>query len=67
MLDIETFDNLRGGNVAYKALAHPLAALGLAQLTERLNAAGPGSMSKGFMCMTRWRSARSAAAMWRGR
>jgi hypothetical protein len=40
MLDIETFDNLRGGNVVYKALAHPLAAAGLAELTERLNAAG---------------------------
>jgi hypothetical protein len=40
MLDIETFDNLRGGNVVYKALAHPLAAIGLAKLTERLNAAG---------------------------
>ncbi len=32
MLDIETFDNLRGGNVAYKALAHPLAAERLAGL-----------------------------------
>ncbi len=32
MLDIETFDNLRGGNVAYKALAHPLAAEALAAL-----------------------------------
>ncbi len=41
MLDIETFDNLRGGNVVYKALAHPLAAIGLAQLVEKLNAAGP--------------------------
>jgi hypothetical protein len=41
MLDIETFDNLRGGNVVYKALAHPVAAIGLARLTERLNAAGP--------------------------
>jgi len=30
MLDIETFDNLRGGSVLYKALAHPLAAEGLA-------------------------------------
>jgi hypothetical protein len=26
MLELETFDNLRGGNVAYKALSHPLAA-----------------------------------------
>jgi hypothetical protein len=41
MLDIETFDNLRGGNVVYKALAHPLAAEGLARLAARLNAAGP--------------------------
>jgi hypothetical protein len=40
MLDIETFDNLRGGNVVYKALAHPLAAIGLARLTARVNAAG---------------------------
>ena len=35
MLDIETFDNLRGGNVVYKALAHPLAAERLAKLAER--------------------------------
>lgn len=35
MLDIETFDNLRGGNVAYKALAHPLAASGLAGLAAQ--------------------------------
>jgi hypothetical protein len=41
MLDIETFDNLKGGNVVYKALAHPLAAEGLARLVRRLNAAGP--------------------------
>jgi hypothetical protein len=40
MLDIETFDNLRGGNVVYKALAHPLAAEGLARLAETLNTAG---------------------------
>jgi hypothetical protein len=26
MLDIQTFDALKGGNVLYKALAHPLAA-----------------------------------------
>ena len=32
MLDIQTFDNLRGGNVAYKALAHPLAAAALDRL-----------------------------------
>jgi hypothetical protein len=35
MLDIETFDNARGGNVAYKALAHPLAARALAALAAR--------------------------------
>jgi hypothetical protein len=38
MLDIETFDNLRGGNVVYKALSHPLAARRLAALA---GAAGP--------------------------
>ncbi len=32
MLDIETFDNLRGGNVVYKALSHPVAAAALRQL-----------------------------------
>lgn len=32
MLDIETFDNVKGGNVVYKALAHPLAAARLATL-----------------------------------
>jgi hypothetical protein len=40
MLDIETFDNARGGNVAYKALAHPLAAARLAVL-----AAGAGRVA----------------------
>lgn len=40
MLDIETFDNLRGGNVVYKALAHPLAAEALGRLAGRLNHAG---------------------------
>jgi hypothetical protein len=40
VLDIETFDNLRGGNVVYKALAHPLAAEALARLAKRLNGAG---------------------------
>jgi hypothetical protein len=38
MLDIETFDNLRGGNVVYKALSHPLAARALAAMA---GAAGP--------------------------
>jgi phage tail protein X len=40
MLDIETFDNVKGGNAGYKALAHPVAAEGLARLAARLNAAG---------------------------
>jgi hypothetical protein len=40
MLDIETFDNVKGGNVVYKALAHPVAAEGLARLAARLNRAG---------------------------
>ena len=38
MLDIETFDNLRGGNVVYKALSHPHAARRLAALSA---SAGP--------------------------
>jgi hypothetical protein len=41
MLDIDTFDNLRGGNVAYKALAHPVAAGLLGGLAASLNEAGP--------------------------
>jgi len=40
MLDIETFDNLRGGNVVYKALAHPVAADRLADLAAMLNQRG---------------------------
>jgi hypothetical protein len=40
MLEIETFDNLRGGNVLYKALSHPIAAQALARLAQTLNAAG---------------------------
>jgi hypothetical protein len=39
MLDIETFDNVRGGNSVYKALAHPLAAEKLSTLAERLRGA----------------------------
>ena len=41
MLRIRTFDNQRGGNVIYKALAHPLAAEAMQQLHARLTAAGP--------------------------
>jgi hypothetical protein len=44
MLDIRTFDNLRGGNVAYKALAHPVSADKLARLTALLNNLGPVSI-----------------------
>lgn len=36
MLQIQTFDNRRGGNVIYKALAHPLAAEAIGRLYERL-------------------------------
>jgi hypothetical protein len=40
MLDIQTFDARKGGNVLYKALAHPLAAELLAALAARVAAAG---------------------------
>ena len=36
MLHIQTFDNRSGGNVAYKALAHPLAAEAISLLYARL-------------------------------
>jgi hypothetical protein len=35
MLDIDTFDNTRGGNVIYKALAHPMAAAALNELAKQ--------------------------------
>jgi len=41
MLDITTFDARAGGNVLYKALAHPLAAEAIAAMYARLAAAGP--------------------------
>jgi hypothetical protein len=41
MLDIQTFDAASGGNVLYKALAHPLAAEGIARLATKLAEAGP--------------------------
>jgi hypothetical protein len=41
MLRIETFDARVGGNVIYKALAHPLAAEGIGRLYARLAEAGP--------------------------
>lgn len=40
MLRIQTFDQRAGGNVLYKALAHPLAAEAIARLYARLAAAG---------------------------
>ncbi len=40
MLDIRTFDARQGGNVLYKALAHPLAAERTAALGDRLRQAG---------------------------
>ena len=41
MLDIQTFDAVKGGNVLYKALAHPMAAEAMERLALRLAAAGP--------------------------
>ena len=35
MLDIKTFDARQGGNVLYKAFAHPLAAEAIARLAGR--------------------------------
>ena len=40
MLQIHTFDARAGGNVIYKALAHPLAAEGIARLYRRLAVVG---------------------------
>ncbi len=41
MLNIQTFDARAGGNVLYKAFAHPLAAEATARLADRIRAAGP--------------------------
>ena len=41
MLDIQTFDAKAGGNVLYKALAHPLAAEAILPLAAALGRAGP--------------------------
>ena len=41
MLDIPTFDQAQGGNVVYKAFAHPLAAEAVQRLYGRLRAGGP--------------------------
>jgi hypothetical protein len=41
MLDIQTFDARRGGNVLYKALVHPLAAEAVAALAADLAETGP--------------------------
>jgi hypothetical protein len=43
-LEIETFDNLRGGNTLYKALAHPHAAASARELVAALAAAGPAAI-----------------------
>ena len=40
MLDIQTYDARQGGNLLYKALAHPLAAEAVVALGERLRQAG---------------------------
>lgn len=41
MLEIRTYDTRQGGNVLYKALAHPLAAEALSALGHRLQQQGP--------------------------
>ncbi len=41
MLHIQTFDSRAGGNVLYKALAHPLAAEAISRLYARLARTGP--------------------------
>ena len=41
MLDIQTFDARAGGNVLYKAFAHPVAAEAVQRLAARLHGAGP--------------------------
>ncbi|MGH7067228.1 MAG: hypothetical protein ACREEU_05505 [Acetobacteraceae bacterium] len=41
MLEIKTFDQRRGGNVIYKALAHPLAAEAVTRLYARLGRSAP--------------------------
>ena len=41
MIDIQTFDARRGGNILYKALVHPLAAEAVAELAAELRQAGP--------------------------
>jgi hypothetical protein len=40
MFNIETFDNLHGGSVAYKALAHPLAAQRLERIAASISHVG---------------------------
>ncbi|MGA8399677.1 MAG: hypothetical protein WB697_07295, partial [Stellaceae bacterium] len=53
-LRIDTFDNVRGGNTLYKALAHPLAAAPGRALIERLKRYGkvavvdPQGAAEGF-------------------
>ena len=41
MLDIQTYDARQGGNVLYKALAHPLAAEAISSLAGQLRQSGP--------------------------
>ena len=61
MLDIETFDARAGGNVIYKALAHPLAAEAIGALycaTGRPGRAGRPRRYSGGRCSRSIRSAR---------
>ena len=48
MLRIQTFDAKAGGNVIYKALAHPLAAEAIARLYARFE--GPVALTTGRHC-----------------
>ena len=57
MLNIQTFDNRVGGNVLYKALAHPLAAEAIARLYAHLTGTGRAVRSGGH----RWRVVRTVS------
>jgi hypothetical protein len=55
VLPIQTFDNRSGGNVTYKALAHPLAAEAMARLSTRLTPpvalCDPDGIAEAVLCL----------------
>jgi hypothetical protein len=55
VLPIQTFDNRSGGNVTYKALAHPLAAEAMARLYTRLTPpvalCDPDGIAEAVLCL----------------